>query len=63
VRNNAAEAKNGPSRRAVTEGNACGAPEMEPYSVARRSFGFTKLFSSRLAWFYFRQQRNIRILC
>jgi len=37
--------------------------EMRPCGVARRSFGFTKLLSSRLAWPHFGQQRYAWILC
>jgi len=44
---NAAGRKNGQSRRVT--------PEMEPCSVAHRLFGFTKFYSSRLAWPHFGQ--------
>jgi len=36
---------------------------MKPCGVARRSFGFAKLLSSRLAWLHFGQQRYAWILC
>ena len=32
--------------------------QMAPYRVARRSFGFTKLYSSRLVWSHLGQQRS-----
>ncbi|MEW8543103.1 MAG: hypothetical protein AB2693_06170 [Candidatus Thiodiazotropha sp.] len=34
-----------------------GAPEKAPLGVARRSFGITKLLSSRLDWCFFRRKR------
>ncbi|MEW8544311.1 MAG: hypothetical protein AB2693_12325 [Candidatus Thiodiazotropha sp.] len=33
------------------------APEKAPLGVARRSFGITKLLSSRLDWLFFRHNR------
>ncbi|GMR00652.1 MAG: hypothetical protein BMS9Abin18_1523 [Zetaproteobacteria bacterium] len=69
ARNNAGAAKNGPSRRAAPEMRPCGvAPPGDSLlrkrnSPCRRSFGFTKLLSSRLAWPHFRQQRYVWILC
>ncbi|MCW4344620.1 MAG: hypothetical protein N0E48_14880 [Candidatus Thiodiazotropha endolucinida] len=33
------------------------APEKAPLGVARRSFGITKLLSSRLDWCFFRRNR------
>jgi len=49
VKNNAAACKNSISRRA--------APQIRPFCVDRRLFGFTKLLSSRLDWPYLGLQR------